>query len=125
MTVERRKTFFFSSSGGHTEKSENVFGGAPIPYLRGVRDEYDDLAPRHRWSIAMTGEELEQELGSLVQGRFDRLEVVEGGASRRIVEAVVHGSLGSRPVSGRTLKSRLGTYDIPWAIRAVVAPDDS
>ena len=43
-------TFFFSTSGGHTENVENVFtGGSPKPWLKGVKDPYDDSSPYHRW----------------------------------------------------------------------------
>ena len=43
-------TYFFSTSGGHTENIENSFvGSAPKPWLKGVDDPYDDLSPRHRW----------------------------------------------------------------------------
>ena len=28
--------YFFSTSGGHTENVENVWGGSPVPYLKGV-----------------------------------------------------------------------------------------
>src|SRR3954451_2062364 len=46
-------TFFFSTSGGHTESVENSFvGSAPKPWLKGVDDPYDDLSPRHRWKPA-------------------------------------------------------------------------
>jgi stage II sporulation protein D len=111
------QTFFTSSSGGHTENSENIFGGAPTPYLRGVPDEYDDISPLHRWSVRLTRKEIEAKLGSLVQGRFERLEVLERGASRRILRSVIHGTNGSTPASGTTLHARLDTYDIPYRIR--------
>ena len=46
-------TYFFSTSGGHTESVENSFvGSAPKPWLKGVDDPYDDLSPRHRWKPA-------------------------------------------------------------------------
>src|SRR4051812_13310106 len=38
-------TYFFSTSGGRTENVENVFGGAPQPWLRSVEDPYDDVSP--------------------------------------------------------------------------------
>ncbi len=39
-------TYFFSTSGGHTENVENVFyGGQPAPYLKGVEDPGDEIAP--------------------------------------------------------------------------------
>ena len=43
-------TYFFSTSGGHTENVENVFtGGDPKPWLKGVEDPHDDSSPYHRW----------------------------------------------------------------------------
>src|SRR3954453_19969638 len=42
--------YFFSTSGGQTEDVENVFYGAtPEPYLKGVKDPYDNISPKHRW----------------------------------------------------------------------------
>src|SRR5207342_2994290 len=36
-------TFFFSTSGGRTENIENVFiGSDPKPYLKSVRDPFED-----------------------------------------------------------------------------------
>ncbi|HEX2057548.1 MAG TPA: SpoIID/LytB domain-containing protein [Actinomycetota bacterium] len=42
---------YSSSSGGHTEDNENVWGGTPLPYLRGVPDKPDSVAsnPNHEW----------------------------------------------------------------------------
>ncbi len=37
--------YFFSTSGGHTENVENIFGGDPQPYLVGVEDRFDDISP--------------------------------------------------------------------------------
>src|SRR5215210_2375378 len=49
-------TFFFSTSGGHTENVENSFvGSQPKPWLKGVADPFDDLSPKHKWKpITMT-----------------------------------------------------------------------
>lgn len=35
------RAFFFASSGGHTANVEDVWGGSPQPYLRGVPDPYE------------------------------------------------------------------------------------
>jgi SpoIID/LytB domain protein len=35
------QAFYMSSSGGYTENNENVWGGTPIDYLRGVCDPGD------------------------------------------------------------------------------------
>jgi stage II sporulation protein D len=42
------KTYFFSSSGGRTASSQDVWGKA-IPYLVSVPDPYDSISPYHNW----------------------------------------------------------------------------
>ena len=59
--------YFFSTSGGHTENIENVWGTAPVPYLKGVDDPYDTYSPYHIWPndpIRMTGAAVAAALGS-------------------------------------------------------------
>jgi stage II sporulation protein D len=108
-------TYFFSTSGGHTEDVQNVFYGAkPEPYLVGVDDPYDNISPKHRWQIRTTTARLQARLGSLVDGKLRGIKVVKHGVSPRIVWADVVGSRGSERVRGTTLKSRLGLDDT-WA----------
>ena len=60
-------TYFFSTSGGETENIENVWiGSQPAPYLRGVKDPYDRIAPRHSFIHTRfgVGYKLEPELKS-------------------------------------------------------------
>jgi SpoIID/LytB domain protein/uncharacterized repeat protein (TIGR01451 family) len=47
------QAYYFSSSGGFTENNENVWGGAPLPYLRGVCDpgDYTDQNPSRVWTV--------------------------------------------------------------------------
>jgi stage II sporulation protein D len=40
--------FYYSSSGGRTAASEDVFG-VPVAYLQSVDDPWDDVSPFHRW----------------------------------------------------------------------------
>jgi stage II sporulation protein D len=42
------KTYFFSTSGGRTASSEDVWG-TPIPYLVSVPDPFDSISPYHDW----------------------------------------------------------------------------
>ena len=53
------QTFFFSSDGGATESSENVWGSA-IPYLIGVEDPYEEDVETYmkNWTYTKTPEEL-------------------------------------------------------------------
>ena len=52
------QSLFYSSSGGHTANSENVWGSS-IPYLKGVEDPYEsENSPRHSWSATLSNEEI-------------------------------------------------------------------
>jgi len=45
------EAFYSASDGGHTANVSDVFGGSlsTYPYLRGVVDPWDIVAPRHTW----------------------------------------------------------------------------
>jgi stage II sporulation protein D len=108
-------TYYFSTSGGRTENVENVFlGAAPAPYLQSVDDPYDDASPRHRWVKRMSLRSAQRRLGTLVQGRLERIKVLRRGTSPRVVRAQIVGSGGRTNVSGPTLRRKLGLYDT-WA----------
>ena len=105
-------TYFFSTSGGHTENIENVWGGEPVPYLKGVEDPYDKISPRHRWRIGpLSRRGVTARFGSLCRGSFRKLKVLERGVSPRIVSADVVCSRGRTRVTGSQLRSSLGLYD--------------
>ena len=111
------QTFFFSTSGGHTENNENSFlGGTPLPYLRGVPDPNEAAAgsPYHSWKRKFTQRGIEAELGGLVKGKLKRIVVSKRGASPRIITARIVGTGGSATASGPTLRARLGLPDT-WA----------
>ncbi|MFL5822004.1 MAG: SpoIID/LytB domain-containing protein, partial [Solirubrobacteraceae bacterium] len=86
-------TYFFASSGGHTESIQYVWPGASSePWLRGVDDSYDDVAgnPYYRWSVSMSMGSAAARLGSLVKGTFQGITVTQRGTSPRVVDATVH-----------------------------------
>lgn len=118
-------TYYFSTSGGRTENIENVFIGAkPEPYLTSVEDPHDDASPRHKWVRRMSLRTAQRRLGSLVKGSLRRIRVLERGKSPRIVRAQVIGSRGRTPVSGPTLRSKLGLYDT-WARFTVITANST
>ena len=59
------ETLYFSSDGGATEDSENIFS-TRIPYLRGVIDPYEASIdfPNKTWSEELTADQLAQRLRS-------------------------------------------------------------
>jgi stage II sporulation protein D len=114
-------TFFFSTSGGYTENVENVFtGGSPKPWLKGVKDPYDDSSPYHRWGpYSYTRSQLASKLGSWVKGRLRSFKVLERGVSPRVVKAKVKGSRGTTVVTGPQIRTRLGLRDTWFFVRRV------
>lgn len=103
---------YFSSSGGRTESG---FLGAPeVPYLQSVKDPYDYYAPQHRWTVRFSAAEINSRLAPYVDGRLQRIEVLERGDSPRIDWARLIGSGGADRIRGDTLQQALGLYD-RWA----------
>ncbi len=108
-------TYYFSTSGGLTENSEFGFSsGTPVPYLKSVKDPYDDLSPVHNWRMRFTDGEMDSELEGLFSGRLREIDILKTGKSPRIVRAKVIGSRGSTVVTGDTLRARLGLRST-WA----------
>ncbi|HEY6759218.1 MAG TPA: SpoIID/LytB domain-containing protein [Baekduia sp.] len=109
-------TYFFSTSGGHTEDVENSFLGAlPRAWLRGVDDPYDTVSPRHSWGpFTYTQASAQAKLKGLVRGSFRGITVLQRGVSPRIVRAEVDGTAGVTQVTGPQLRQRFGLFDT-WA----------
>jgi SpoIID/LytB domain protein len=114
-------TYFFSTSGGHTENVENVFTHSdPRPWLLGIDDPFDDASPYHRWGpYTWSNRGLDAKLGSYSKGRFRELEVLSRGVSPRIIRARVIGTGGSTIVTGSQLRSRLALRDSWFFLRRV------
>ncbi|MEA2198937.1 MAG: hypothetical protein QOJ25_2988 [Solirubrobacteraceae bacterium] len=110
-------TYFFSSSGGHTESIQNAFlGSTPEPWLRGVIDPYDAAGgnPHHRWRVDLSAARAASKLHGLVAGAFVGIKVITTGVSPRVVTAAVVGTRGTRRVTGHELEKRLG-LESTWA----------
>jgi stage II sporulation protein D len=117
-------TYFFSTSGGHTENVENSFIGAtPRPWLKGVKDPYDKASPKHRWGpMRMSLKRAGARLRGYVKGSFRGIDVTKRGTSPRVVYANVIGSKGRTRVTGPQLRARLGLFDT-WAYFTTITSD--
>ena len=51
-------TFYFSTSNGRTYDNEDVFGGTPLPYLRGQTEMDDGASPVSRWTARIPFDDL-------------------------------------------------------------------
>lgn len=119
-------TYFFSSSGGHTESIQDAWPGAtPEPWLVGVPDPYDGAAgnPYHRWGLQMSVPAAARKLRGLVKGGFVGIRVTRHGTSPRIVTAEVVGTRGQTEVSGGELQSAFGLYST-WAAFTTISTLD-
>jgi len=114
-------TFFFSTSGGHTENVENVFtAGSPKPWLKGVEDPYDDPSPYHRWGpFTYSRTAMAAKLGGWVKGKLKSFRVLKRGVSPRVVKARIRGTRGSTVVTGPQIRTRLGLRDTWFYVRRV------
>jgi stage II sporulation protein D len=119
-------TYFFSSSGGHTESIQNVWAGAtPEPWLVGVADPYDSAGhnPYHSWGTQMSLAAAARKLGRLVKGSLVGIRVTRHGVSPRIVEAQVVGTQGTTTVTGTQLQGLFGLDDT-WATFTTITTTD-
>lgn len=107
------QAYYMSSSGGYTEDNDAVWGGTPLPYLRGVCDpgDYVSANPSATWTVTRSADEVTAALKLSSIGTVTGFTVDERGASGRILRVTVEGDAGTATISGNTLQSRLGLRD--------------
>ena len=113
---------YFSSSGGHTENSANVWGGGQVPYLVGVLDPYE-TSPDDPWphSASFTAAQLGNalRLGAPVAS----IVVTKRGVSPRAMMTRVTLTNGSVVnVSGNTLQADLGLMSTWFSVTRTPPP---
>lgn len=106
------EALYSSSHGGRSENNEDVWGGAPVPYLRGVADPWS-LRPsnaRASWVLTKTGATVAGAFGLADIARLDlRNRTVNGGVGT----ATATSSTGATStISGDQLRTRAGIYSI-------------
>ena len=118
------QALYSSSSGGHTENNENVWGGTPLPYLRGVPDGPDDVDvnPNHSWRVRMSWSEFEKEFqASYDIGNLERFRILEPlGVSGRVTVVKGQDRGGVKIVGSRNTYRESG-----WDIRSVLSLKDT
>ncbi len=127
MTYQGRPIFaaYHSDSGGSTESSELVWGGA-YPYLRGVADPYSVGAPRHEWIVRMdlaTFENRVRRSGRMITN-VTGIEVAEATPSGRAALLRVAGAHGVLLLKGAELRAVLGADLRSTLFTVRLVPDD-
>jgi stage II sporulation protein D len=125
------QALYSSSSGGHTEHNENVWGGSALPYLRGVADGPDAVAdnPNHKWRVEMGFKQFESKLNAAFGiGKLKKFKVVKPrGVSGRVTVVNANGRggvriIGSRQTvreSGWDVRNALGLRDTLFRVRII------
>jgi SpoIID/LytB domain protein len=102
------QTFFFSTSGGATANNEEVWGGAPISYLRAVEDPHDDLSPYHTWTATFTDTQARRKLKPLGVGAYTDIKVIARDSTGRAATVEVSGPKGTIDVPAARIEALLG-----------------
>ena len=109
--------YFFSTSGGATEFSADIWGGNSSVFI-GVFDEYETNPERKPWTIKTTFTELEQKLkskGYSVNGIKDIYTEMLSDSGRVSSVKVKHNG-GSTTVKGSEIKSLYGMHSTKFKI---------
>lgn len=102
------EALYSSSTGGWTIDNEDVFGGAPVPYLRGRYDRPSLSAtnPRRAWTKEISGRALAAAFGL---GDVARLDLSSRDSGHGVRTAVATDSAGrTSTLTGTALRRSLG-----------------
>lgn len=106
--------YFHSTSGGYTENNENVWGGTPLPWLRGASSPWETDSPHWEWRTAVYSREQMQAIISRDSrtnvGQLQTIKIVGRGVGGRVTSLQIIGSDGTKTVSGPTFKSVFNAY---------------
>lgn len=101
--------YFFSSSGGHTEDSQNVWSGT-VAYLKGVPDIYETEPSVEPWLQAITSSEIKSLLAknSVNVGDIVDVEVTSYTKAGRAMTLNIIGTSGEYELVKETMRVWLG-----------------
>ncbi len=108
---EVAQCFYSASCGGHTDNNEDVWGGSPIPYLRGVPCPWCEDPknnPFAHWTVTYTRQEMESRLNSRQStyvGTLYSMDLSDRTPSGRVRYASFSGSAGTVRITGEQLRS--------------------
>lgn len=107
--------YYFSTSGGYTESSENVWGGK-LGYLQAVPDPYepDDLS-KTTWTVELTAKEVKEKLSNygIDVGDILDIEPIEYSDAGRVLELKIIGTDGTTVITKSKARTYLG-LDSQW-----------
>lgn len=102
--------YYFSTSGGYTESSENVWGGK-YDYLQAVPDPYEpEVAGNTTWEVEYTAKEIKEmlEAKGIDVGDIISLEPIEYTEAGRVLTLKVVGIEGEKLITKSKTREYLG-----------------
>ncbi len=125
------ETLFFSCDGGHTSNSKYVWG-SDIPYLRGVKDIYENPseASRYNWSTTLTADELEAKLATsgVNIGKITAITATTEPTTGQVYNLEIKGTSGTHVLKNDKTRTWLGyntLYSQVYTITPVTAGSTS
>jgi stage II sporulation protein D len=124
---------YHAACGGTTAEPEDVWRESPIPYLKRVSDQipgtnrfYCDEAPKHRWTVRLTGEQLRASISRYLReqgrsganfGRIDAMTVTDVTPGGRVALLTVETDRGPVQLRGNDMRYaiRLASGDLLYS----------
>lgn len=102
-------TIYHSSSGGHTENSENVWFDA-LPYIRGVDDKFGLGSPYDNWSNQIDRASIKEKMAQAKMDVGDILDIVPIQTSEfgRVQKIQVRGTSDNKTLDKEKIRGILG-----------------
>ncbi len=113
---ELADAYYFSSSGGHTADNDAVWRGAPVPYLRGVPDPFDQAAPDHTWRTSASRSAVLRALSRRAGGTVTGVEIERTSRSGRVLTVRLLGTGETMP--GTTFRQVVNAAAGPRTVRS-------
>ncbi|GIP40958.1 stage II sporulation protein D [Paenibacillus sp. J31TS4] len=113
------EAFFFSTSNGYTENSEDYWGKA-IPYLRAVESPWDkNSAPKFRETVTMPYQEFAAKLG--IPSTYSASATITGSRILKLTDGhrVASVRIGGKTLTGREVreKLKLNSTQFQWSLK--------
>ena len=110
-------TYYFSTSGGRTESSKDVWA-VDLPYLQSVPDPYEHNASREVWQKLLTLTEIKDCLvrQGIVLGEIDDLSVSKYSDTNRAYALRLKSGKQSITLQGTTIRTVLDLYSTKFKI---------
>lgn len=111
--------YFFATSGGHTENSENAWGGV-VGYLKGVDDSYENpaKASKYTWNVNLSKSDIESKLlnAGVDIGDLKNITVDSITDSGRVTKMTFHGTSSTYTTKLEKCRTILGLYSQKFTV---------